>query len=69
MEMFSSMAADFHSERAYHSTAARNCKNDNISNNNKMKKKETRLSLNVTEFCFFNLFYLFILFSKIKLEA
>ena len=68
MEMFSSMAAGFHAERAYQCTAARNCKNNNKSNSNKTKKKETRLSLNVTEFCFFFFFFFFLL-SKIQLEA
>ena len=57
MEMISSMTAGFRAERAYHCTVARKCKNNNKSNNNKTKKKETRLSLNITEFCcLFNLF-------------
>ena len=68
MEMFSSMAAGFHAERVYHCTAALNCKSNYNSNNNKTKKKETRLGLNVTEFCFFFIYFNFLL-SKIKLEA
>ena len=62
MEMFSSMAADFHAERAYHCTAARNCKNDNNSNNNKTKRKKqdsVEMLLNSAFFFFIYFFFLF----------